>query len=274
MRLLSRALFLAALAALHSTTSCASIEQGATLFPDGSGKLTLQVRAKTQMLNMAAAQGKDPMVTTKSPEELEKTMEGFVAFTRPESKEEGEFTVVTIHAYFEDVNKVKVWRTSAQGREVNLAFKYTPAAAGGELVIEDGLTRKMAKDFGGPKEGGQAPPKGMLEMFKTMLKDFSMSASFTVPGDIASVGAGLEHKGRTATRKLDGPTLCDAIDGKEEAVKKLQERGAEAGTKLTWGASTVSDAEIAAFKKELEAAKAAWPAIREEMKKTAAEKKE
>jgi hypothetical protein len=98
MKALVRTLGILILAALASLPGCIQAEEGATLMPDGSGKLTLKFALKKSMMDMIAQLGKaggdeksaDPFDQFKDPAKLKTNGEGIVAWGEPRKEEDAD----------------------------------------------------------------------------------------------------------------------------------------------------------------------------------------
>jgi len=229
MKILARALSVLALSALAVPGGCMQMEQGTTLFPDGSGKITMKIAFKKSMLKMLEGFAKgfgadpgadppaaptDPLQELTNPESLAKNSEGIAAWKIGKKEEEGEWIRLTNVGYFEDVNKVKIYQTQQQPGappgEKTLAFaaKYEKTADGYVLRLTDDSRKELGEIPGaGPGAPGAADAelgKAMLEMMKPMLQDLKVTLSITVPGPIQEAQGFLEKKERTAVIAFDG----------------------------------------------------------------------
>jgi hypothetical protein len=277
MKPIARILGLLVLGALTSLPGCIQAEEAATLMPDGSGKLTLRFALKKSMLEMFAQLGKaggdqkapDPFDQFKDPSKLKTNGEGIVAWGDPKKEEDADWVRVSIPGYFEDINKVKMYGESNQGgdaqKKLSFGAKYEKSGDGGKLTMSNELTDDFRKMGGGPGgaggAGGEELAKAMVEAMKPMLEGMKISVTVTVPGPVEDTGGFLEKKDRTATFAIEGKTILDAMtDPKGPAAKRLEAFGAasDKGTAVSWSKTTVGAEEIAAFKKEMAAAKESW----------------
>ena len=271
-----RILALLVLSAAASLPGCIQAEEAATLMPDGSGKLTMTIGLKKSMIDMIRELGKaggdekpaDPFDQFKDPAKLKANSEGIVAWGEPKKSEDNDWVRVSVSGYFEDINKVKVYSEANQGgdaqKKLSFAAKYEKAGDGGKLTMASELTddfRKMGKDAGAGGAGNEELAKAMIEAMKPMLEGLKISMSVTVPGPVEDTGGLLEKKDRKATFSLEGGTILDAMkDPKGPAAKKLEGFGqsSEKGTAIVWTKTTAGADELAAFKKEMAAAKESW----------------
>lgn len=277
-----RTLAALAAAAFLALGGCLQVEQGSTIFPDGSGKLLMKVGFKKSMLKMIeefAKQGggdaKNPLDELNDPAKLAENAEGFVAFTAPKKTEDGDFITISFTGYFEDINKVKMHQTQeTPGGEakktVQFAAKYEKTDSGYSLTMNNDPNEDFRKLAGGednPAAGNEELAKAMLEMMKPMLEGMKVTMSVTVPGAIQEVTGFMEKKDRTATMSINADMILAVVkDPKGAEAKKLEALGKKGAAKVTWASHTVSDAEVAAFKKEMAEAKDAWGKILEDAK--------
>ena len=283
-------LLLASLAAFVGLNGCIQFGHSTTLFPDGSGKVTMQVGFKKSMIKMMEEMGKsmgaeekmDPLSEFTDPAKLKETGEGIVAWTAPKRDEDNDWIKLSFTGYFEDINQVKIYNKNPQPgaeaeRKVAFDFKYErTSGGGGTLTMNNGATEDLSKMAPGGEEGQNNPEmaKAMLEMMKPMLEGMKVSFTVKVPGPVQEAG-GLEKKDNTASFSIDGDTMIAAMGNPEgPEAKKLKEMSASKEGKVTWKETTVSSAETAAFKKELSEAKEAWQKMLDEAKKKEPKKEE
>lgn len=278
-----RAWAVAAVAAAVGLSGCIQAEQASTLFPDGSGKVTLNVAFKKSMIKMLQEMAKqfggeegkvpDPFEEFSNPDKLQENAEGIVAWSTPQKKEDGDWVRLTVSAYFEDINKVKMYNTSQSPtgepqKKVSFAAKYEKTAAGHVLLLTNEATDEFKKMTEGKAEGGEELGKAMIEMMKPMLEGLKITMSITVPGPIEETRGFMEKKDRTASIVIDDKLLLGAMKGPDsEEAKKLKPLSEAKEGKITWKENKVSDEDVAKFKKELADAKAQWAKTLEEHKK-------
>lgn len=288
-------LLAAALVSAAALSGCIQYEQATTLFPDGSGKLTMSVAFKKSLLKMIAEASKQfggeggaapaPLAEFQDPEKLGANSEGVVAWTQPRRSEEGEWVRVSVTGYFEDINKVRIYNQNPGsapgeepgGRKTMFACVYEKTDAGYVLKLQNEETNEFKKMRGGENapDGQEDLAKAMIEALKPMLEGLKFSVSITVPGPIREAQGVLETKDRTASLAIDAKTLFAAMSnpaGPEAKWLKTLEEFKE--MRLVWKENSVPAAETAAFKKELADAKAQWARTLEEHRaRKAAEKK-
>jgi len=292
---MARAVGALALATLVGLSGCMQVEQGTTLFPDGSGKITMKIAIKKSMLKMIEGFAKqfggaeadpdkpkdgkalDPFEELTSAESLAKNSEGIAAWKVGKKEEDADWIRLTNVGYFEDVNKVKIYQAQqpqpgapAGERTLSFAAKLEKTADGYVLTMKDDTRRELQQIPGQGGPGGENPDlnKAVLEMMKPMFQDLKVALSITVPGPIKEAQGFIEKKDRTATIAFDGETMLDVMANPEgEKAKKLKSLAEAKEGRITWTENQISDADIAAFKKDMEDAKESWKKTLEEAKK-------
>lgn len=279
-----------ALALLVSLAGCFQFEEGATLMPDGSGKLTVKFAIKQSSIKMLEELSKnfggevtDPFADYVDAGKLKENSEGFAAWSEGKKETDGEWVRVTLVGYFEDINKARFYTSQQQQpggekkKTLSFAAKYEKAGAGGKLSP----VNEFAENAKAPGAPGGDPNdelgKAMIEAMKPMLEGMKVSVSVTVPGPIDDAGLFPEKKDRTARFTMDSKMFFDTMkDPNGETAKKLKAMGdkADKGAPVTWSKTTVTDDEVAAFKRELAAAKESWAKRLEASKKKAAPEKD
>jgi hypothetical protein len=255
----------ALLAIVFPLNGCMKYRDEMILLPDGSGKLVLHFSFNLEVLEKFKEMGLDLEEAGGIEKEMEFDMEevdhfeGIVALTQPKADKKDGWKSWTVTAYFEDINKVKIFEKDEETDEKKLQMAYTfrKEGEGHVLEIDDRFMEDDEMDEAGVEAG--------LEMIKEHLKGFEVSRSVKMPGPVTSAKGFAKKEGRSAVHRIDESSLKDK-DGVLDLMKAVKRR-------VVSGKSEVTDAEAAAFKKELEEAKAAWPKIKAEMK-AAAEKKQ
>jgi hypothetical protein len=260
----------AAAAMALALAGCFQVEQKTTLMPDGSGKLEFTIGIKAEQGPFGGPGDEDPFENVGDPDEIEKNVKGIVAWTQPVVEEKDGWKRMRITGYFEDINKVR-FLDEEQDEEgapnVQLAFELK----GSTLIVKDKITEEMFKPIGGGVDGEDEFAKQMREMMKGMFKGMKLSVAVAVPGKIAEAKGFTSTAGRDARLDVGEELLLGAMDGKEEAKKKIESLRVQ--RQVRWEGVEVGAAAVAEFKKELASAKANWPKVREDMKKQATEKK-
>jgi hypothetical protein len=264
-----RAFRLAALlpvaAFLVLASGCIRFQEELVVMPDGSGKVVFTLGFNLEIMDkfkeMMGGDKEMEEKTTFSAEDMENA-EGIVAFTRPVMAKKDGWRTVTFTGYFEDINKVKIWDKDGEKKTLKASFSFRKEGEGHVLEIDD---RFMASDDNKFEEVPDEGKDQAWAMIKEFLKGFEMSRGVRMPGPVTSVEGFASKEGRSAANKI----TADSLKNLEDVGKMMK----VAKRKVACGKSDLSDADVAAFKKELEAAKAAWPKIKEEMKAEEEKKK-
>ena len=265
-KVLRVAALIAAVAVLSPAPGCVRYQEELLIMPDGSGKMTLTVGFSLEILDKLKDMGMDPEEAEEQMDFDEEDMEGFegiVALTKPKAEKKDKWQSWTVTAYFEDVSKVKLYEKKEDEKKLKASFAFRKEGEGFVLEIDDRLmendeTEKM-DDM--PAEGQEAA----WPMIKEFLKGFEVSRGVRMPGTVTKVEGFAKKEGRGAVNKIDEESL-KSMEDMAKAVKSAKR-------KVVCGKSELSEGDVAAFKKELSDAKAAWPKIKEEMKADAAKKK-
>jgi len=256
----------ATLAFLFPVSGCIKIQEDLIVFPDGSGKLTLTLGVSQAFIDKmkempGASDGFDEKAGLSS-EDMDNA-EGIVAFSKPVKETKEGWVATTYTAYFEDINKVKLWSKEGEKKKLQLSFVFKQDGEGHVLEVDDRFTADDETD-----KMGEMPEEAkdqIWDQVKPMLKGFEISKAVKMPGTVTSVEGYATKSGRQASNKIT-----------EEAIKSLEDMGKTmkaAKRKVVCGKSEVPDADLAAFKKELAEAKAAWPKVKEELKAEEEKKK-
>jgi hypothetical protein len=252
------------LVAAGSLGGCLKLKQEFVVMPDASGKLVLTIGVKA---NPGDPEGKGMSAAdmmSEDPDKMAKEMPGVVALTRPTEEKKDGWTIITLSAYFDDLNKFALKEGEGDGAKTMFDAKFSKQGDG--FVFE--LFGKGAGDAAGQFGGEDSSPelKAQMEaMLKQMLAGFEMKFAAKMPGAVTEVTGFQTKEGRTAAFVLAEKDLQKAGDMKKlEAAKSM---------KAVCGASQISDAEVAAWKAELGKAKEDWVALRKEMKANFEKKK-
>ncbi|NUN48738.1 MAG: hypothetical protein HUU15_07925 [Candidatus Brocadiae bacterium] len=242
---------LLALLTLPFAAGCFETDQKTTLYPDGSGKLVWTIGIKVD-------KGDEDPVKEEKIDEMAENTEGIVAWAEPRIAQEDGWVKVTLVAYFEDINAVK-FRKEGSEDELMLSYKYVRNGDGGTLAVNDAMSKDM-KPRDDKKDEPQDPEakKFAEEMAKQMreaMKGMRLAVSVKVPGAVTEAGGWNGRDGRTASLVIDDKMIFEAEDD-PEAKKKLEALGGS--LTVTWAKNEVPAAELAEFRNELAAAKAAW----------------
>jgi len=265
-------------AAIVLQGGCFQFEQTATIFPDGSGKITLNIAVKKSMLKlmaeMAGQSGGQPseMPATpfeqfESPEKLGELTEGIVAWKLRRREEAGEWVRATYVGYFEDVNQVRIYsnKMGPDGRKertLESAWRYSKGKNGPALVMLSDTRKKLADFNSKGRKGSEELAKAMTDMMKSMVQDLKVTLSVTVPGQIRESTGFMKTDNRTATIGFDGSFLLAVhANPQGDEARKFKELADAKESRILWTDTPVPDAEFKAWKKEFADAREAWQRI-------------
>lgn len=257
---MKRSMVAASLLVLAALSGCMKVKQEIVVMPDGSGKivLTLTMRLKSETTTFTEGE-----LSQMDPDEFMEKVHGLTALTRPKSEKKDGIVTLTMTGYFDDVNALK-FMDDGEGAKAKVKQEYAFRREGETFVLET-KGNLLAEDA--PERGGTDPDllKQREEFFRAMFAGFEFRQDVTLPGKVlATEGYGSKAE-RTASYVVGERDLQKPSD--QRKINDL------AKFKVSAARSEVSDADAAAFRKELEKAKADWPALRDEMKKTAERRK-
>ncbi len=244
---------------------CVQFEQKTTLYPDGSGKIEMLIAMKEDLAKMAEGEEDDPFEDFKDPLALAENTEGFVAWTAPTKKIVDGWLEMRVTGYFEDVTKAKFYdergdESLGTEDQLSVGFTYKEEEGLHTLSLQNDMANDMPDGFGDDDEEGDEADEmaeAMMGMMKEMMEGLRIEMAVTVPGKIETV-KGLVQEGRTAKLVVDSELMFGA-DGETDEAKAKRKAMLNAPERIvTWRGSETSDEDVAAFKMELEAAKAAW----------------
>jgi len=252
-------LIAAPLLALLSLAGCMKIRQELLVMPDGSGRLTLvfSMRSKGETSKLTETE-----LMSGDPDEITDKVRGLAALTRPTMDEKDGVVRIRMTAYFDDVNALK-FMDDGEGAKAKPKQEFVFTRDGEACTLE--IKGNLLADEAPPREPKDAEiEKQREEMFKAMFSGFEFRHDVKLPGKI-TVAEGFQSKeDRVATYVVGEKDLQRPADQtKVNAANRF---------KASCGKSEVSDAEAAEFRKELDAAKAGWAALRKEMKGRAEKK--
>lgn len=256
-------LIAATLLLLPVLSGCMKIRQELVVMPDGSGRLTFTfaIPAKGD-----ASKFTEQELMSGDPDELTDKIRGLAALTKPTLEEKGAVVKITMTAYFDDVNALKFMDDGEGDKakpKVQFSFKKDGETFGleiqGNLLADDDPKRLDAAPLNDPELEKQRE-----QLFKAMWAGFELRQDVKLPGTVTVVDGFQSKEGRVAVYAVGEKDLQKPAD-----QKKVNQA---LHFKAACGKSEVTADEAAAFRKELEAAKAGWAALKAEMKKNAAKK--
>jgi len=248
--------FLAAAGAAGPLDSCYGYNDHLVLMPDKSGKIEFVTSEKTSESSLDKAKA--------GIFKLSEDTGGFAAFTMPTYELKDGWAIVRCTVYFEDINLLNYIKGRKHTGEkiavtphdecLHFALITRPNDKTYFILhIEDWLFSELPGATGERK-------------WEEMKKDSEniVIRRVTVPGKVQW------RDGFRDFQSLDGRTVT--LERSPKTIKRVQdalEFPVAGARRVEFVGNEVTDAELAAFRKELEAAKAAWPKVKEELQAAA-----
>lgn len=254
-----RKLLIAALV-LPAFAGCMKVREEFVVMPDGSGRITMLFTIETKG---EAGKFTEQELMAGDPDELESKVRGLVALTRPTAERKDGVVRLRMGAYFEDLNAVK-FMDEGEGDKAKAKQEFAFRREGEAFTLE--VKGNLLADE--VLDRGAADPeltKQRDEFFKAMFVGFEFRQDVKMPGRVTVIEGYQSKDDRLASYVIGEKDLQKAADQKKiNAVSKF---------KVSCAKSEVTDAEAAAFRKELDQAKKDWVELRKEMKKNAERRK-
>lgn len=208
-----RELCLALLAAMVLLPGCIKSKRRLVVYPDGSGKVEAVVGIGKTLAGFGKLGGEENVeLGIMSLDKIKEDSKGIVWGTA-RGHTEGDYKYQEISGYFEDINEVRIARTTYQWRKLDDGSYELKFAEEGAEYLE------LDNPFGDAENG---VPKRMIRgLTRAMLKDLEVSLEFKLPGEV-SRAEGLDSEGREAKLMIDVDRLLDMLEKPEEAVKSLE----------------------------------------------------
>jgi hypothetical protein len=225
---------------------CYGYRDHLTVMPDGSGKVDVVCSVKGDNLDFDYLK-------------LVSCTRGAAAFTVPRVESKDGWGHLSYTVYFEDIKRLShnidgPDKKCARGHDECVHFGLAREGDGFVLTMEDWIFSKMPY-----------PERSDWEDIRKESQNVVVR-SVTLPGKVTRAEGFQRTEGRQATYERSPKTIGNL----EEAVKWP----AAAQRRIDCGKSELSEAETAAFRKELEAAKAAWPKIKADLEEAARKKRD
>jgi len=241
-------------------SGCLKVREELTVMPDGSGRilLTFTIPAKGE-----AAKFTEEELMAADPDEIQEKIKGLVALAKPTAEQKDGAVKLRMVAYFDDLNALK-FMDEGEGDKAKAKQEFAFRREGETFTLE--ITGNLMADDA-PERGKTDPEltRQRDEFFKAMFVGFEFRQEIRMPGRITAIEGFQSREDRTASYAIGEKDLQKAEDQKKlNDAKKF---------KVTCARSEVTDADAAAFRKELEKAKADWVELRKEMKKAAEKRK-
>lgn len=219
---------------------CYGYRDHLTVMPDGSGKIDVAC-------SMERAADDDWEYL-----KIVRCIRGAAAFTAPKVHWKDGWSHLSFTAYFEDINRLAYNeggpdKKCARGHDECVHFALARDGEGFVLTMEDWIFSKMP-----------FPDRSDWEEIRKESQNVVIR-EVTLPGKVTKVEGFQKTESRQVTYERSPKTI-----GNLEAAVKWP---AADKRRIECGKSEIADADVAAFRKELEAAKAAWPKIKAELEK-------
>jgi hypothetical protein len=250
----------ALVAAVTMFAGCLESDQQTVLYADGSGKIVWNIAIK-----MKGDETEEPLKKDKL-SSMENSAEGIVAWAEPKIVKADGWYRFTLVAYFDDISKVKLYDSGKAEKKEALSFVFEKKGEGGTLTVKDSMTEDAVQKAGEKQDKPKTDEEKqmaeqMKKMMQEMIKGLKISVSVKAPGAVTAEKFP-KTEGRLASLVIDEKLLLDSMDEKPEAKKAMESMSGE--RKVTWTKNEVPADEADAFKKELEAAKAAWAKLKDQ----------
>jgi hypothetical protein len=254
--------------ALLPAVGCLQIEEAITLYPDGSGTLTMDVALSKVVLAAFEARAKklnvppvDFFAQFRDPAKLAENSEGFVAWVPGRPTADGAWIRLSVKGYFEDINQARFYtlEQGPGGASRNLAFmaRIARTPAGSRLLMT--ANRSELRRIGSHDEADRAE----VEMLKPFLKDCRFTLRVTAPGPVQDQVGFFRQEGRRVWISLDGTYISNAITNPAgPEADQLRRLGKNDDIRVSWSNIDLPDADVRTFKAEMAAAKAGWAQMR------------
>jgi len=194
---------------------CFQAAVDATLREDGRGKLVVQLAVNREKMPPMV---QNPLVDMGTPEDLHRySGPGVVAWAKPERSSEGDWDVLTLTAFFTDINELRFLRRRGEDVVEVLGFDYDPNEQPGVVGLRVDLREELQAPLPIPRhEGVNLHPdlvRQLASMFKPMLNDLELRLTLHAPGNI-SKASGLPHvEGSRAYLVADRDRVFEALNG-------------------------------------------------------------
>jgi hypothetical protein len=269
----------AALAALLLLPwGCIQADQETTLYPDGSGKVLIEIGIKKSIMKVAEEMAKqsgfqvqgggspeDLFKEFESPAEVLKNTEGVVGWKAGARREDADWVRSSYTAYFDDINQLRIYSAKAGPdgeRKLSVSWRLTRTKTGQQALYLTSDVRGEFEKMSGSRErgpGSEELAKAMVEMMKPMFDGFKVALRVTVPGNIQESTGFMETSGRRASFTLEGNALIAAsVNPNGPEARRLGKVGDARDSKVIWEGSSLAPSELDAWRKELDAAKQEW----------------
>lgn len=234
---------------------CLDYSQEVAIYPDGSGMVSRTLGVKQAALALLRALAKnrgptaDPLAEFADLERLKASSQGIAAWGRPERSSRNGWDFVRVSAYFEDVNRVRLYlvQESEGVLERRLEFAARLAKGPSDTVLEIDPGSRDAVNPDDPRLKAALP----------LLADARVRFAVRVPGEIRTAEGFADVEGRTASLLFDRARLEPALRAPKSEASRALDRLLDERPRITWRPGPVPDEERAAFRKAFDDARAA-----------------
>jgi len=263
-----RALGTMLLLSLLALGGCLQTEYETTLYPDGSGKMAVQLAIKQSGLRRFRQSGRPgglpPEVQAvleqiQKPEKIKEYFDGVVGWKPIKVEEDAAWLKATYTVYFDDINQLQVRgdRILAGGKQLVFSWRLIKSSTGSQSLYQ--ITGLKGLPAFKVQPGDQAQAREMAKEAEPVIDELRISVKVTVPGTIEESKGVLQTSGRSAGWTLDGALLLGALRHLEGTdMKRLRDIMDTPESRISWTGNEVTPAQVESWKKELAAAKDEW----------------
>ncbi|HVE43088.1 MAG TPA: tetratricopeptide repeat protein [Planctomycetota bacterium] len=265
---LTRSAFALPAVLLLALGGCLQTDYETTLYPDGSGKMTIRIAIRQpglRRLRESRRPGDLPpevnaiLQQIQKPERIKEYFSGVVGWKPIKVEEDADWLRATYTVYFDDINQLQLQGDRALTGEKQLVFSWkliqTPD---GERTLYQITGLKGLPAFK-IQPGDQAEAREMAKTMEPIFEDLRISLRVNVPGTIKDSKGVLEVDGRSASWRLDGALFRGALRNLEGSeMKRFRDIMDVPESRISWTGSDVTPAQLEAWKSELAAATNEW----------------
>jgi len=248
---------------------CLQTDYETTLYPDGSGKMTVRLAVRQpglRRLRETRRPGDLPaelnavLQQIQKPERIKEYFSGVVGWKPIKVEEDADWLRASYTVYFDDINQLQLHSDgtlTGNGKQLVFSWKLIQAPDGGRSLYQ--ITGLRGLPAFKVQPGDQAEAREMAKKMEPVLEDLRVSLRVNVPGTIKDSKGVLEVDGRSASWKMDGALFRGALRNLEGSeMKRLRDIMDVPESRISWTGSDVTPAQLEAWKSELAAAKEQW----------------
>jgi len=248
---------------------CLQTDYETTLYPDGSGKMTVQLAIRQTGLRRLRESGRPgglpPEIQAvlqqiQKPEKIKEYFSGVVGWTPIKVEDDANWLRATYTVYFDDINQLQLHSDpslTGEPKQLVFSWKLIQSPDGGRTLYQ--MTGLKGLPAFKVQPGDQAEAREMARKIEPVLEDLRVSLKVNVPATIQESKGVLEVDGRSASWKLDGALFRGALRNLEGAeMKRFRDVMDVPESRVSWTGNDVTPAQLQAWKSELAAAKGEW----------------